>query len=92
MNDPNFSQYHGKFKKPSEEDIVSSLYECSSYYVQKRDTSDIDSLAMMDDEILLDEEGNPIIHEETEGNTTDPSSPEKKTEKVKEQAVTFDDL
>ena len=92
MNDPNFSKYHGKFKKPSEEDIVSSLYECSSYYVQRRDTSDIDSLAMMDDEILLDEEGNPIIHEETEGNTTDPSSPEKKTEKVKEQAVTFDDL
>ncbi len=92
MNDSNFSKYHGKFKKPSEEDIVSSLYECSSYYVQRRDTSDIDSLAMMDDEILLDEEGNPIIHEETEGNTTDPSSPEKKTEKVKEQAVTFDDL
>lgn len=91
MNDPNFTQYHGKFKKPSEDDIVSSLYECSSYYVHVRDTSDIDSLDIMDDEIFLDEEGNPIITEEKEENTTEPN-PEKKTEKVKEQTVTFDDL
>ncbi len=91
MNDPNFTQYHGKFKKPSEDDIVSSLYECSSYYVHVRDTSDIDSLDIMDDEIFLDEEGNPIITEEKEERTTEPNS-EKKSEKVKEQTVTFDDL
>ena len=91
MNDPNFTQYHGKFKKPSEDDIVSSLYECSSYYVHVRDTSDIDSLDIMDDEIFLDEEGNPIITEEKEERTTEPNS-EKKPEKVKEQTVTFDDL
>ena len=91
MNDPKFTQYHGKFKKPSEDDIVSSLYECSSYYVHVRDTSDIDSLDIMDDEIFLDEEGNPIINEEKEERTTEPNS-EKKSEKVKEQTVTFDDL
>lgn len=92
MNDPNFTQYHGKFKKPSEDDIVSSLYECSSYYVHVRDTSDIDSLDIMDDEIFLDEEGNPIITEEKEEKNTDPNNTEKKSEKVKEQTVTFDDL
>ena len=50
----------------------------------------------MEDEVMLDEFGNPIL-EPVEGEVIDPldeeaQKKEDKNEKVKEQPVTFDDL
>lgn len=88
MNDPTFTKYHGKFKKPTDEDITSDMYECSSYAPVRVDTLDVDTLGIMEDEVLLDEEGNPIKSEAVPLE----DSQEKEIEKQKEKPVTFDDL
>ncbi len=97
MNDPAFKKYHGHFKKPSDADITADLYNCSSYYGQIRDTIDADTLTIeMDDEILLDEDGNPIITEEQEGNPANQDPSQNNTQQPaqvpKEQPVKFEDL
>ena len=97
MNDPAFKKYHGHFKKPNDADITANLYNCSSYYGQVRDTVETDTLAIeMEDEILLDEDGNPINMEE------DPNNPNQNQNSTangqqpaqipKEQPVNFEDL
>lgn len=61
LDDPNFKQYHGKFGKPKDKDITSDMYNCPSYYQQARvDTTATDSLSSISEEIILDEDGNPI--------------------------------
>ncbi len=32
LSDPNFKQYHAKFGKPKDDAILSSMYNCASYY------------------------------------------------------------
>jgi len=60
FKDPAFHQYHGKFDKPNESDISSSMYTCDSYYEPSReDTLELDSLGY-GEEIILDENGNPV--------------------------------
>lgn len=66
MNDSRFEKYHGKFDKPKDDDISASMYNCSSYYPTKKDTTAADSVAVMEDEIILDEDGNPIPKSEEE--------------------------
>lgn len=44
LADANFKQYHAKFDKPEDGEIISSMYNCASYYEPRRDTIDIDSL------------------------------------------------
>ena len=94
---PAFKKYHGHFKKPNDADITANLYNCSSYYGQVRDTVETDTLAIeMEDEILLDEDGNPINMEE------DPNNPNQNQNSTangqqpaqipKEQPVNFEDL
>ena len=59
LSDPNFKQYHAKFGKPKDDAILSSMYNCASYYSHsKRDTLQTDSIHV-EEEIMLDEEGNP---------------------------------
>lgn len=107
FQDPAFLHYHGKFEKPKDADITRDMYTCASYVpVAKVDTTLIDSLATSE-EILLDENGNPIIKEATtdEGNDpmteveapttgTEKKEKDKKKEKSKpqEQVINFDDL
>lgn len=65
LSDPNFKQYHAKFGKPKDDAILSSMYNCASYYSHsKRDTLQTDSIHV-EEEIMLDEEGNPIEHTKT---------------------------
>ena len=94
MNDPNFQQYHGRFKKPKDDDITDALYNCSGYVPSQNDSLDIDSLDIYEDEPLLDDEGNPI---HTKGDVIEPleepqATKERKNETPKEQPVSFDDL
>ncbi|MDO4159402.1 MAG: transglycosylase domain-containing protein [Prevotellaceae bacterium] len=100
MKDPNFKQYHGKFNKPQDDDITYGMYNCS-YVPAPKDTLDNDSLAIMEEEILLDENGNPIISSEEEGEGDNPTNEngeqqpkpsEKKNAKPHEEQVRFDDL
>lgn len=97
MNDPAFKKYHGHFKKPNDADITANLYNCSSYYGQVRDTVEIDTLAIeMEDEILLDEDGNPINMEEDPNNPNQnqnsPANGQQPAQIPKEQPVNFEDL
>ena len=60
FKDPAFKQYHGKFDKPHDSDITSDMYLCPSYYqAAKRDTTATDS-TVVEEEVMLDEDGNPV--------------------------------
>ncbi len=98
MSDPAFKQYHGRFAKPDDKDITDDMYECSSYYEQRHDTLVADSVDFHEDEeILFDEDGNPI------NSTTEPLDPNRiqvpnedhkinTPQKTNEETVTFDDI
>ncbi len=96
FKDPAFQKYHGKFTKPTDADITRDMYECASYYQKaKVDTLSRDSLELNSEEIILDENGEPVVQksEKTEEHTpADPSSKEHKPHKPSEQAIRFDDL
>ena len=78
LSDPNFKQYHAKFGKPKDDAILSSMYNCASYYSHsKRDTLQTDSIHV-EEEIMLDEEGNPIEHTKTSPDATEPKEKEKR--------------
>lgn len=86
FNDPRYKKYHAKFKKPENADIDLSMYECS-YTYSRRDTAASDTIDL-DEEILLDENGNPLPHE------IQPIPEEEQAEQPKKQEVEvkFEDL
>lgn len=91
LSDPNFKQYHVKFGKPKDDAILSSMYNCASYYSHsKRDTLQTDSIHV-EEEIMLDEEGNPIEHTKTSPDATEPKEKEKRHAPT-EETVSFDNL
>lgn len=91
LSDPNFKQYHAKFGKPKDDAILSSMYNCASYYSHsKRDTLQTDSIHV-EEEIMLDEEGNPIEHTKNSSDATEPKEKEKHHAPT-EQTVSFDNL
>ena len=91
LSDPNFMQYHAKFGKPKDDAILSSMYNCASYYSHsKRDTLQTDSIHV-EEEIMLDEEGNPIEHTKTSSDATEPKEKEKHHAPT-EETVSFDNL
>lgn len=107
MSDSRFAQYHGHFDKPKDDDILSSMYTCSGYIPAKVDTALVDSAAVMEEEMLLDENGNPITLPEDENATVDgepvapaengeqPAAPpekKKKPTKPHEEPVRLEDL
>ena len=65
LGDPAFKHYHGKFEKSKEADITQEMYMNCRYAYVPRDTDSIsiDSLGVegMEQDIELDEEGNPIV-------------------------------
>ena len=65
LGDPAFKHYHGKFEKSKEADITQEMYMNCRYAYVPRDTDSIsiDSLGVegLEQEIELDEEGNPIV-------------------------------
>ena len=91
LSDPNFKQYHAKFGKPKDDAILSSMYNCASYYSHsKRDTLQTDSIHV-EEEIMLDEEGNPIEYTKTSSDATEPKEKEKHHAPT-EETVSFDNL
>ena len=104
MADPNFKQYHGKFNKPTDSDITAGMYNCSSYVPVKTDTTVVDSLEH-EEEIWLDENGEPVIRKnEDTGNPSESTTTgsgddkattpteKKKKSKPRIEEVRFEDL
>lgn len=105
LSDPAFKKYHGRFKKPTEEDgITPDMYMCQSYYAPARqDTTQNDSTQIItDEEVILDENGEPIVEpptttnaENNEGQQQKENAEQKpKAEKKRktEEQVNLDDL
>ena len=104
MADPAFKKYHKRFNKPNDPDITSAMYTCSGYVPAKVDTTETDSLTNIEEEILLDENGNPIMHQNNESdenkNTSSAPTNDKATTtndkhkrgKPHEEQVRFEDL
>ncbi len=87
LGDPAFKHYHGKFDKPKDSDISPEMYQnCqTAYSYNPNDTTAIDSLDYesfepVEQDVELDEEGNPIVKpvEKTEGEP-DPTAKPKET-------------
>jgi penicillin-binding protein 1A len=104
FKDPAFKQYHAKFDKPHDEDITRDMYTCQSYYQPvKKDTARRDSV-ISEQEILLDENGDPITgNSESDDESTTPKTSKstdksiksvepKKKHKPTEQQVNLDNL
>ena len=66
LKDPHFKRYHGKFEKPKDDDITSSMYNCASYAPKPKAVVN-DSLNGEDEMIELDENGNPIVKDNNVG-------------------------
>ena len=106
MGDKNYSRYHGRFDKPTDSDISYGMYNCANYYPTKRDTAKVDSTqVIMEDEQLLDENGNIITHESAaspshtgnaasveESKQQNATEPKLKTKKSKNQNLSLDDF
>ena len=65
LGDPAFKHYHGKFEKSKDASITQDMYLNCQYVYTPRDSDSlsVDSLDMdaIEQEIELDEEGNPIV-------------------------------
>lgn len=87
FKDPAFKQYHGKFDKPHDSDITSDMYLCPSYYqAAKRDTTVADS-TVMEEEVMLDEDGNPVNSNATEVGEVTNREPKDGHEKANKEAA-----
>ena len=85
LKDPAFKHYHARFAKPKDADITPDMYDCNNYYnYLPNDTLMNDSL-LDEEEIMLDENGNPIEV---------PIEPENDDEALpgNEQTINFDDI
>ena len=98
LSDPAFAQYRAKFDKPNDDNITSDMYTCQSYYHSAvADTTETDSAIVTTEEIILDENGNPIarpVRQEPAQDAQQGSGEQKSENKSqrKEQVVNFDDL
>ena len=98
LSDPAFAQYRAKFDKPNDDNITSDMYTCQSYYHhEEADTTEKDSAIVTTEEIILDENGNPIarpVRQEPAQDAQQGGGEQKSENKSqrKEQVVNFDDL
>ena len=98
LSDPAFAQYRATFDKPNDDNITSDMYTCQSYYHSAvADTTEKDSAIVTTEEIILDENGNPIarpVRQEPAQDAQQGGGEQKSENKSqrKEQVVNFDDL
>ena len=102
LADPNFKQYRAKFKKPQDPDITSDMYECASYYQPVKHQETNDSTEVINEDIELDEDGNPIAKPDNQKEAAPSTStdtkkesaaePKKKETPKRPKEVTMDDF
>lgn len=88
LKDPAFKQYHAKFDVPDDPDITKDMYQCQSYYPKPKVEEANDSVDMVvEEEIILDDEGNPILRKTFENaGSAEKNKTEQASEKQKEEA------
>lgn len=103
FGDPAFKDYHAKFPKATDE-IKFEAYNCSSYYHRKdTDSTLIDSIMGTIRTVILDAEGNPVLHDgedfeqpetATPGDKESQSTGTPKTESTegKKKKATYEDV
>lgn len=95
LGDPYFKKYHAKFSKPKDEDITRDMYTCDSYYQKTKvdKTVSKDSLSSTSEDIMLDEDGNPVSNKDDK--KTKPSEklavPQEKKKSIEEK-INLDNL
>lgn len=79
MGDSKFKKYHGRFKKPTADEVPPGLYNCGSY-VSRPETVSRDTVP--DTEVIYDEDGNPILPPGEENAQTERRAPEPRSVEV----------
>ena len=95
MADPAFQKYHAKFKAPDDAGITKDMYDCQPYYAPVRNDSahaHRDSTMVTDEEIVLDENGNPVAVPTKEGPAKDKGESGAEKKHKTEETVSFDNL
>lgn len=95
FKDPAFKHYHSKFPPAKDDDITRDMYNCASYYTPvRRDTTHSDSTIVSEGEVMLDENGNPIVQPAipNEGESDKTEKKEGKRTRPTEREVNLDDL
>ena len=95
FKDPAFKHYHSKFPPAKDDDITRDMYNCASYYTPvRRDTTHSDSTIVSEGEVMLDENGNPIVQPAipNEGKSDKTEKKEGKRTRPTEREVNLDDL
>lgn len=84
LNDKKFKKYRAKFDEPTDHDIEKYMYQCASYYEQKKDTIDSDTLDIEAEQTLQLNEDGTIISAPTQSIT--------QPEKPVEEPIMLEDL
>ncbi len=95
MADPAYKKYHAKFQAPSDESITKDMYDCQPYYAPVRNDSTHmhrDSTMVTDEEIVLDENGNPVAIPTKEGTIKEKGETGTERKHKTEETVSFDNL
>ena len=95
FKDPAFKHYHSKFPPAKDDAITRDMYNCASYYTPvRRDTTHSDSTIVSEGEVMLDENGNPIVQPAipNEGESDKTEKKEGKRTRPTEREVNLDDL
>ena len=101
LKDPKFKKYRAKFKDSQDPDITKDMYECASYVQPVKHQSYTDSTEVINENIELDEDGNPITtpKDQKEGtpsassdNKKDQTDSKKKDTPKRPKEVTMEDF
>ena len=76
LKDPAFKQYHAKFQIPKDDEITKDMYEeCVTYYAPRNYNYRTPREQLIaDEEIILDENGNPVAPPRRESEATEPQT------------------
>lgn len=82
LKDPKFKKYRAKFKDSQDPDITKDMYECASYVQPVKHQSYTDSTEVINENIELDEDGNPITTPKDQKEATPPASSDNKKDQT----------
>ena len=82
LKDPKFKKYRAKFKDSQDPDITKDMYECASYVQPVKHQSYTDSTEVINENIELDEDGNPITTPKDQKEATPSASSDSKKDQT----------
>ena len=82
LKDPKFKKYRAKFKDSQDPDITKDMYECASYVQPVKHQTYADSTEVINENIELDEDGNPITTPKDQKEATPSASSDNKKDQT----------